>query len=110
MLRDRVGGDLSKEQREIVRIVRENSLQLQKLIEDLLISPDAGDRNAAVRAGALVGHRSARHQEHKLAAFARMVTFDARLKPVFVIGHAERIARSSITSSPTRSSIHRVPA
>ena len=28
---------------------------------------------------------------HKLAAFARMVTFDARLKPVFVIGHAERI-------------------
>src|SRR6185295_5526900 len=36
LLRDRVGGDLSPEQREIVRIVRQNSLQLQKLIEDLL--------------------------------------------------------------------------
>ena len=36
LLRDRVGGELSPEQREIVRIVRENTLQLQKLIEDLL--------------------------------------------------------------------------
>ncbi len=36
LLRDNVGGRLSAEQREIVRIVRENSLSLQKLIEDLL--------------------------------------------------------------------------
>jgi len=36
LLRDRVGGELSAEQREIVRIVRENTRSLQKLIEDLL--------------------------------------------------------------------------
>src|SRR4029079_1337753 len=36
LLRDNVGGALSPEQREIVRIVRENSISLQKLIEDLL--------------------------------------------------------------------------
>ncbi len=36
LLRDSVGGELSPEQREIVRIVRENTLSLQKLIEDLL--------------------------------------------------------------------------
>ena len=36
LLRDNVGGKLSPEQREIVRIVRQNTLSLQKLIEDLL--------------------------------------------------------------------------
>jgi two-component system sensor histidine kinase GlrK len=36
LLRDNVGGKLAAEQREIVRIVRENTLSLQKLIEDLL--------------------------------------------------------------------------
>src|SRR5437667_7465784 len=36
LLRDNVGGKLQPEQREIVRIVRENTLSLQKLIEDLL--------------------------------------------------------------------------
>src|SRR5262249_16845827 len=36
LLRDNVGGRLTSEQREIVRIVRENTLALQKLIEDLL--------------------------------------------------------------------------
>jgi two-component system sensor histidine kinase GlrK len=92
LLRDRVGGDLSKEQREIVRIVRENSLQLQKLIEDLLNYHQTRaietQPSGPVRLSDTV-RRVIR--EHKLAAFARMVTFDARLKPVFVIGHAERI-------------------
>ena len=36
LLRDNVGGTLSAAQREIVRIVRQNTLSLQKLIEDLL--------------------------------------------------------------------------
>src|SRR4029077_19389347 len=36
LLRDDVGGELTPEQREIVRIVRQNTLSLQKLIEDLL--------------------------------------------------------------------------
>ena len=36
LLRDNVAGRLTPEQQEIVRIVRENTLSLQKLIEDLL--------------------------------------------------------------------------
>ena len=36
LLRDNVGGRLAPEQQEIVRIVRENTLSLQRLIEDLL--------------------------------------------------------------------------
>ena len=36
LLRDNVGGRLTPDQHEIVRIVRDNTLSLQKLIEDLL--------------------------------------------------------------------------
>ncbi len=92
LLRDRVGGDLSREQQDIVRIVRENCLQLQKLIEDLLryqqtraMEPQA---SGPVPLPDVV-RRVAR--EHKLAAFARMITFDAQLEPASVIGDAERI-------------------
>ena len=50
LLRDDVGGKLSSEQREIVRIVRENTLSLQKLIEDLLTFPsDSRDGSADAR-------------------------------------------------------------
>lgn len=92
LLRDRVGGELSREQDEVVRIVRENSLQLQKLIEDLLhyhqtramephtLGPVAlGD----VIRGVL--------REHKLSAFARGVTLEARLRPVEMAGDAEKL-------------------
>jgi two-component system sensor histidine kinase GlrK len=65
---------------------------LQKLIEDLLNYHQTRaietQPSGPVRLSDTV-RRVIR--EHKLAAFARMVTFDARLKPVFVIGHAERI-------------------
>jgi two-component system, NtrC family, sensor histidine kinase GlrK len=92
LLRDNVGGPLSPQQREIVRIVRENSLSLQKLIEDLLtyhqtraIEPQTlGPVHLADVIRRVV-------KEHKLAAFARMITFDANLKPALVLGDAEKI-------------------
>ena len=80
LLRDRVGGELSPEQREIVRIVRENTLSLQKLIEDLLnyhqtrsIEP----QTLGPVALADVVRRVVR--EHKLAAFARLVNVETKL-------------------------------
>lgn len=92
LLRDRVGGELSREQQEIVRIVRQNCLQLQKLIEDLL----RYHQTRAMEPQALgpvsladVIHRVTR--EHKLAAFARMITFEAHLQPAVVNGDGERI-------------------
>ncbi|MEP6656056.1 MAG: HAMP domain-containing sensor histidine kinase, partial [Betaproteobacteria bacterium] len=92
LLRDRVGGELSPEQQEIVRIVRQNCLQLQKLIEDLL----RYHQTRAMEPQALgpvslpeVIHRVTR--EHKLAALARMITFEAQLQPAVVNGDGERI-------------------
>src|SRR5947207_3320818 len=91
LLRDRVGGELSPQQQEIVRIVRENTLQLQKLIEDLLnyhqtrsIEPQTlGPVPLADIIRRVV-------REHKLAAFARMVTFEANVKPAGIVGDAEK--------------------
>ncbi len=92
LLRDRVAGDLSPGQREIVRIVRENTLQLQKLIEDLLTYHQT--RALEVRAVETVMLSDVVRRvikEHKLAAFARMVTFDARLPQAQVVGDSDRI-------------------
>jgi two-component system sensor histidine kinase GlrK len=92
LLRDRVGGELSGEQREIVRIVRENTLHLQKLIEDLLNYHQT--RNIEPQTFgpvplADVVRRVIR--EHKLAALARVITFETKLKPAIATGDPERI-------------------
>jgi two-component system sensor histidine kinase GlrK len=92
LLRDRVGGDLSREQQEIVRIVRENCLQLQKLIEDLLRYQQTRAIEPQVRGSVSLPELVRRVvREHKLAALARMISFDAQLAPVMVEGDAERI-------------------
>jgi two-component system sensor histidine kinase GlrK len=92
LLRDRVGGELSPQQQEIVRIVRENTLNLQKLIEDLLnyhqtrgIEPQTlGPVPIADVVRRVV-------REHKLAAYARMISFDVKTRPAVVIGDADKI-------------------
>jgi two-component system sensor histidine kinase GlrK len=92
LLRDEVGGKLTREQHDIVRIVRENTLSLQKLIEDLLRW-----HQTRVVEPATVGpvelpdivRRVVREQ--KLAALARMIAFDTHLEPAIVTGDAERI-------------------
>lgn len=92
LLRDRVGGELSPEQQDIVRIVRDNCLQLQKLIEDLLryhqtraMEPQA---QGAVALPDVIRRVT---REHKLSALARMITFEAHLQAAVVNGDAERI-------------------
>lgn len=92
LLRDRVGGELSPAQQEIVRIVRENTLQLQKLIEDLLTyhqTRNIEPQTLGPVALADVIRRVVR--EHKLAALARVITFDTKVKPAVVVGDAEKI-------------------
>jgi len=92
LLRDRVGGELSSEQQEIVRIVRENTLQLQKLIEDLLTYHQTRSiEPQTLGPVALVDVIRRVVKEHKLAAFARMITFEAKLKPAIVVGDGEKI-------------------
>jgi two-component system sensor histidine kinase GlrK len=92
LLRDRVAGELSPGQKEIVRIVRENTLQLQKLIEDLLTYHQTRAlESQASEPVALPGIVRQVIKEHKLAAFARMVTIEAHLPPAQVVGNADRI-------------------
>ena len=92
LLRDNVGGKLAPEQREIVRIVRENTLQLQKLIEDLLTYHQARAMEPQTLGPVFMPDVIRRVvKEHKLAALARVVTFEAMLKPALVIGDAEKI-------------------
>jgi two-component system sensor histidine kinase GlrK len=92
LLRDEVGGRLSPEQHDIVRIVRENCVALQKLIEDLLryhqtraMEPHAQGPVALAEIVRQV------MREHKLAALARIITFDSELALVTVQGDGERI-------------------
>ena len=92
LLRDNVGGKLSPEQREIVRIVRQNTLSLQKLIEDLLSYHQT--RAMEPQAEGPVSMQDVVQRvlsEHKLAAFARMVTFDQHLAPAQVIGDSDKV-------------------
>ncbi len=113
LLRDRVGGELSREQQEIVRIVRENCLQLQKLIEDLLRYQQTRATEPQARGPVSIPDVVRRViREHKLAALARMISFDTDLAPAVVDGDAERIrtivdnlVSNAIKYSPRRGEI-----
>jgi two-component system sensor histidine kinase GlrK len=92
LLRDDIGGKLAPEQREIVRIVRENTLSLQKLIEDLLSYHQA--RASGLPAPAKVAlpdvvRRVVR--EHKLAAIARLATVAVNVRAATVLGDREKL-------------------
>jgi two-component system sensor histidine kinase GlrK len=92
LLRDRVGGELSTGQQEIVRIVRENTLSLQKLIEDLLTYHQTRNMEPQTLGPVALGDVVRRVvREHKLAALARMITFEAKLTPAIVVGDGEKI-------------------
>lgn len=92
LLRDNVGGRLTSGQQDIVRIVRDNTLQLQKLIEDLLtyhqtraMEPQAlGPVSLTDVVGGVL-------REHKLAALARMISFETQLPPVPIVGDASKL-------------------
>jgi two-component system sensor histidine kinase GlrK len=92
LLRDNVGGRLAPEQQEIVRIVRENTLQLQKLIEDLLAYHQTRATEPATLGPIALPDVVMRVvREQKLAALARMVSFETNLKPAIVVGDAENL-------------------
>jgi two-component system sensor histidine kinase GlrK len=92
LLRDSVGGPLSPAQRDIVRIVRENTLQLQKLIEDLLAYHQTRALEPATHGPVPLAEVVTRVvREQKLAALARMVSFDAAMKSAIVVGDGEHI-------------------
>lgn len=92
LLRDEVGGKLTREQQDIVRIVRENTLSLQKLIEDLLQwHQTRAAEPATVGPVELPDVVRRVLREQKLAALARMIAFETRFEPAIVTGDAERV-------------------
>ena len=91
-LRDGVGGKLTPEQQDIVRIVRDNTLSLQKLIEDLLAYQQTRAMEPAELVPVALPDVVARVlREQRLAALARMITFDAKMRPATVIGDAGKL-------------------
>ncbi|MBS0326755.1 MAG: sensor histidine kinase [Proteobacteria bacterium] len=92
LLRDDVGGRLTPEQHDIVRIVRDNTLSLQKLIEDLLAWHQTRAMEPATLGPVVLSDVVERvMREQKLAALARTVTFDCDVKPVAVVGDLEKL-------------------
>ncbi|HSQ82916.1 MAG TPA: ATP-binding protein [Casimicrobiaceae bacterium] len=92
LLRDDIGGKLTPEQRDIVRIVRDNTLSLQKLIEDLLAYHQTRAMEPATLGPVALSDVVNRViKEQKLAALGRMVTFETHMRPVLVVGDAEKL-------------------
>ena len=92
LLRDDVGGKLTSEQREIVRIVRDNTLSLQKLIEDLLAYHQTRGMEPPVLGPVALSDVVGRVvKEQRLAALARMITFNGKMRPATVIGDADKL-------------------
>ncbi len=92
LLRDEVGGKLTREQQDIVRIVRENTLSLQKLIEDLLKWHQTREAEPATVGPVELPDVVRRVlREQKLAALARMIAFETRLESAVVTGDPERL-------------------
>jgi len=92
LLRDDVGGKLTPEQRDIVRIVRDNTLNLQRLIENLLAYQQARAMEpAALGPIALPDVVNRVVREQRLAAIGRMITVDANVRPATIIGDVEKL-------------------
>ncbi len=92
LLRDNVGGRLTPEQKEIVRIVRENTLSLQKLIEDLLTWHQTRAMEPATLGPVPLDQVVQRVlREQKLAAVARLLTVQAEIPALMVVGDTEKI-------------------
>ncbi len=93
LLRDGVVGELSEEQREVVRILHGDSLQLQAQVENLLnfnlaLSQPRPAKQGRVDVAALIGTVV---EKHRLALRSRRLSVDTRLSPLSVNGDAEQL-------------------
>jgi two-component system sensor histidine kinase GlrK len=93
LLNDQVAGPLAPPQRAVVGIIRDNSVRLQRLIEDLLdyqraLHAASSLEVSTVKLDALV--REVAHA-HRLAALAKGQRVSLELAPVAVQGDAEKL-------------------
>jgi two-component system sensor histidine kinase GlrK len=93
LLADEVVGGLKDEQREVVQILRQNGIRLQKLIEDLLNFDTAASQPMLnlvnqVRLDNVIKHVAA---DHKLTLVAKSIRLDTKLTPCVVEGDDEKL-------------------
>jgi two-component system sensor histidine kinase GlrK len=93
LLHDQVAGPLAPPQRAVVSIIRDNSVRLQRLIEDLLdyqraLHAASSLEVSTVKLDALVREVA---DAHRLAALAKGQRVSLELAPVAVQGDAEKL-------------------
>jgi two-component system sensor histidine kinase GlrK len=93
LLREQVVGELNEQQLEIAGILHESSLQLQKLIEDLLNFSIVQSRTTMLEPVAVEFNRLVEEvlAVHKLAMLSRKLELDLRLQPVSLVGDREKL-------------------
>ncbi len=115
LLQEDLGHALAAEQEEIVQIVRDNSLRLQRLIEDLLkFSLAEGQAGAGMaQAVPLVAIIEELLQSYKPSLRSQSLRLDLRMDPVNVWGHRDRLRTicdnllsNAVKFSPPGSTIH----
>jgi two-component system sensor histidine kinase GlrK len=93
LLNEGVVGNLNAQQREITAILRDNTLQLQKLIENLLDFNIATSRASQLRVESVAVHQliDAVLADHKVALLARQLVLDKSLQPVELEGDRAKL-------------------
>ena len=92
LLAEEIPGALTSQQREVVELLQQNSLQLQKLIEDLL-TYNTATRNAVLNLQSLRFDELVSEvvDEYKLSVMARRLWFELELAEVSVMADMEKL-------------------
>ena len=93
LLVDEVGGKLSEEQRDIARILRQNGIQLQRMIEDLLNFSIAGARSARVEFGPVRLHELIDRviDDHRPVLMSKNIKLQKECVELIVAGDKEKL-------------------
>jgi two-component system sensor histidine kinase GlrK len=115
LLNEGIVGNLNAQQGEIVAILRDNTLQLQKLIENLLDFNIASSRGSQLH----IEHVALRPliesvlADHKVAALARQLELEIALQPVEIEGDRaklqtliDNLVSNAIKFSPDQGRLH----
>jgi two-component system sensor histidine kinase GlrK len=115
LLNEGVVGHLNKQQGEITAILRDNTLQLQKLIENLLDFNIATSRSSKLRCEPVQLRRLITNvlTDHKVAVLARQLVLDVSLQPVELNGDraklrtlVDNLISNAIKFSPEKGHLH----
>ena len=93
LMNEQVIGELNVSQQEIVDILRDNSLQLQKLIEDLLNFSILRARASQLSYGQVDLHTIIKNvlADHKVTILSRQLELRTSLQSVVITGDAEKL-------------------